>query len=55
MKRKITEGEDPTIVNVRSYARTMCIGNWEIPSDAKWAGPIEEPISSLNVEEYYKE
>jgi hypothetical protein len=34
---------DSRVVYVRDYCGRLCIVNWEIPDDAEWAGPIEEP------------
>jgi hypothetical protein len=47
----------PSIEYVRKYAGRMCIVNWEIPSNAKWAGPIPLPSTPgcFDVEKYYKD
>lgn len=39
--------KEVSIVYVRKYGGAMCIMNWAIPKDAKWCGPLEEPIDEL--------
>jgi hypothetical protein len=53
-KNSLGEFESPKIDYVRDYVGEMCILNWPVP-DGKWAGPIPEPISYIDVDEYYKD
>lgn len=34
------------VVHVRLYSGKLCIENWEIPSNAEWAGPIQKPMEN---------
>lgn len=32
-----------SVVQLRIYARRLCIMNWPIPDNVEWSGPIQSP------------